>query len=61
MVSVCLSAQVVVYAPMLEVCRTDDELASVLAHETAHVLSRHAVRLDGDTSTLAMCCLHAVQ
>jgi predicted Zn-dependent protease len=35
---------------MLEICKTDDELASVLAHEVAHVLSRHAVRVPTDLS-----------
>ena len=29
---------------MLELLRTDDELAAVLAHEVGHVLARHAVR-----------------
>jgi predicted Zn-dependent protease len=35
---------------MLDICKTDDELASVLAHEVAHVLSRHAVRVPTDSS-----------
>ncbi len=42
------ACQVVVYAKMLDICRTDDELASVLAHETAHVLARHAVGAQSD-------------
>eukprot|EP00887_Chlorella_sp_A99_P005887 scaffold1.g5887.t1 len=34
--------KVVVYTGLLQLIRNEDELASVLAHETAHVVARHA-------------------
>lgn len=34
--------KVVVYSGLLRLMQTQDELAAVLAHETAHVLARHA-------------------
>lgn len=34
--------KVVVFKKMLDLCSTDDELASVIAHEAGHVLARHA-------------------
>ena len=35
--------QVVVYTALLDMLSSEDELAAVLAHETAHVLARHHV------------------
>ena len=36
--------KVVVHSGLLDIMRTDDELAAVLAHEIAHVIARHVVR-----------------
>ena len=36
--------KVVVHSGLLDIMRTDDELAAVLAHEIAHVIARHRVR-----------------
>lgn len=37
--------KVVVYTGLLKLLSSDDELAAVLAHEAAHVVARHAVRV----------------
>jgi hypothetical protein len=37
--------KVVVYTGLLRLLSNEDELAGVLAHEVAHVVARHAVRL----------------
>ena len=36
--------KVVVHTGLLDLMQTEDELAAVLSHEVAHVLSRHIVR-----------------
>lgn len=36
--------QVVIFKKMLDLCRSNDELAAVIAHEAGHVLARHVVR-----------------
>ncbi len=48
-----MTEQGVVFSKMLELLRTDDELAAVLAHEVGHVLARHAVRRPIPCTTLA--------
>lgn len=37
--------KVVVYTGLMNILKSEDELAAVLAHEVAHVLARHVVRL----------------
>ena len=35
-----------VYTALIDLLSSEDELAAVLAHETAHVLARHHVRVE---------------
>ena len=37
--------RVIVFTGLLKLLRSEDQLAAVLAHEIAHVLARHTVRL----------------
>lgn len=34
--------KVCVFSGLIKLCKGEDELAAVLAHETAHVVARHA-------------------
>eukprot|EP01063_Lacrimia_lanifica_P000195 TRINITY_DN10099_c0_g1_i1.p1 TRINITY_DN10099_c0_g1~~TRINITY_DN10099_c0_g1_i1.p1 ORF type:complete len:669 (+),score=199.29 TRINITY_DN10099_c0_g1_i1:56-2008(+) len=43
---------ITMYTGMLEFCRTEDEVAAVLAHEMAHVLLRHSVSSEGHAEVL---------
>lgn len=36
--------KIVVHSGLLDLMRSDDEIAAVLGHEAAHVLARHVVR-----------------
>ena len=49
----CVCYQVVVFTGLIEILGSEDELAAVLAHETAHVLARHHVSREegGEAST----------
>jgi predicted Zn-dependent protease len=42
-----MGGQVIVYRKLIDECRTPDELAGVLAHETAHGELHHSARLIG--------------
>ena len=35
--------KIVVHSGLLDIMRSDDEIAAVLGHEAAHVLARHVV------------------
>lgn len=36
-------ASIVLYTGLLRICRTEDDLATILAHEIAHLLARHGM------------------
>lgn len=38
--------KIVVHSGLLDIMRSDDEIAAVLGHEAAHVLARHVVKLE---------------
>lgn len=53
--------KVVVHTGLLDIIRSDDELAAVLGHETAHVLARHVVITSCHRTALSQPPLHRLQ